>query len=213
MDRIDQEWRESGFEDHLCSGEEVTWPYARRRARNCIFHYPEPRYAKIMRARLRRYQRLQYLYKLQPPTFPWPPFTHPEFPVEPALEMWRRGIHTDYRQPVWVTAVGAEREQATAVNGAWSVRAGFAARVVGRAGVRETAGLIGSKEACLCLSRTTWDGGEGEGGGEDGGDAGGVEAGGVEAVDSWLWYSWHMPFQTSKASSYVFDLFHWPLEK
>jgi hypothetical protein len=55
-----------------------------------------------MRARLRRYQRLQYLYKLQPPTFPWPPFTHPEFPVEPALEMWRRGIHTDYRQPVWV---------------------------------------------------------------------------------------------------------------
>jgi hypothetical protein len=79
--------------------------------------------------------------------------------------------------------------------------------------VRETAGLIGGKEACLCLSRTTWDGGEGEGGGEDGGDAGGVEAGGVEAVDSWLWYSWHMPFQTSKASSYVFDLFHWPLEK
>jgi hypothetical protein len=35
MDRIDQEWRESGFEDHLCSGEELTWPYARRRARNC----------------------------------------------------------------------------------------------------------------------------------------------------------------------------------
>ncbi|KAJ7364788.1 hypothetical protein DFH08DRAFT_799103 [Mycena albidolilacea] len=97
-------------------------------------------------------------------------------------------------------AVGALR---LGIRGAVAgVRAGFAARVVGRVGVRETAGLIGGKEACLCLSRTTWDGGEGEGGGEDGGDAGGVEAGGVEAVDSWLWYSWHMPFQTSKASSY-----------
>ncbi|KAJ6467620.1 hypothetical protein C8R47DRAFT_1223527 [Mycena vitilis] len=56
---------------------------AKLKAHNTILHFVRPRYGKIMRARLRRYFRLKYLYEAE-----HPPFSHPEFPQHPFLTMW-----------------------------------------------------------------------------------------------------------------------------
>ncbi|KAJ7017585.1 hypothetical protein C8F04DRAFT_1200287 [Mycena alexandri] len=66
---------------------ELSWEYVRRLAENTLYHYVPPRYAKILRARLRRYERLKYLHELEHPLF-----THPEFPEHPAATMWREGV-------------------------------------------------------------------------------------------------------------------------
>ncbi|KAJ7030839.1 hypothetical protein C8F04DRAFT_1186483 [Mycena alexandri] len=93
-------------QDWTPSDQELTWQYARRLAENSIsisltpppcllpltpnaafYHYVTPRYAKILRARLRRYERLKYLHELEHPLF-----QHPEFPEHPAATMWREGV-------------------------------------------------------------------------------------------------------------------------
>ncbi|KAK6996615.1 hypothetical protein R3P38DRAFT_3221659 [Favolaschia claudopus] len=59
-------------------------------ARNALHHYTRPRVAKYLRARLRRYRRLKYLYELDHPLF-----THPEFPEHPLQTMWKNGVDHD----------------------------------------------------------------------------------------------------------------------
>ncbi|KAJ7715778.1 hypothetical protein B0H14DRAFT_2644045 [Mycena olivaceomarginata] len=54
----------------------------RCRAHKAFRHYVRPRYLKFLRARVRRYQRLKYKYELV-----HTPFSHPEFPEDPAATM------------------------------------------------------------------------------------------------------------------------------
>jgi hypothetical protein len=49
--------------------------------------YVKPRYSKILRARMRRYERLKYQHELI-----HPPFSLPEFPEHPALTMWKAEV-------------------------------------------------------------------------------------------------------------------------
>ncbi|KAJ7726610.1 hypothetical protein B0H16DRAFT_1735530 [Mycena metata] len=91
MRELAQEYWDLGFPPTFVPSDlELTEQYARRAASNVLYKYPAPRYAKILRARLRRYERLKYLYELE-----HPPFSHPEFPEHPSATMWRAGISTN----------------------------------------------------------------------------------------------------------------------
>ncbi|KAJ7188438.1 hypothetical protein C8R46DRAFT_1205594 [Mycena filopes] len=83
---LDQHCRD-GYHDYWAH--KFTPEFARRLAENTIFHYPRPRRAKMLRAHLRRYERLKSLYEQI-----HPPFTHPEFPEDPRMEMWRESVAT-----------------------------------------------------------------------------------------------------------------------
>ncbi|KAJ7024106.1 hypothetical protein C8F04DRAFT_1270664 [Mycena alexandri] len=88
MRELTQEYRDLGFPPTFVpSGFELSAQYARRVASNVLYKYPAPRYAKILRARFHRYERLKYLYELE-----HPPFSHPEFPEHPSATMWRAGV-------------------------------------------------------------------------------------------------------------------------
>ncbi|KAJ7190625.1 hypothetical protein GGX14DRAFT_579708 [Mycena pura] len=83
-------------------------------ATNTLQHYAPPRFGKILRAGLRRFARLQYLYyrsnhrpehAVIPPgpgadwpriynffyNLAYPRFSHPEFPVHPSVAIWHAG--------------------------------------------------------------------------------------------------------------------------
>ncbi|KAJ7358256.1 hypothetical protein DFH08DRAFT_953437 [Mycena albidolilacea] len=116
-----QEWRDPRWPTTQAEDvkEGLTRTYALMVARNTFAHYVPSRFGKILRTRFRRYHRLKYLYELDHPQFPcpivphelWaldtisvyvrifqffhelehPPFSHLEFPEDPALEFWHHG--------------------------------------------------------------------------------------------------------------------------
>ncbi|KAJ7754862.1 hypothetical protein B0H16DRAFT_1722567 [Mycena metata] len=75
---------------------DLTEESSRLSSRNAFFHYVPPRRAKIIRARIRRYERLKYLYELEHPLF-----SHPEFPEHPAATMWREGVSMERNGTGW----------------------------------------------------------------------------------------------------------------
>ncbi|KAJ7797033.1 hypothetical protein B0H14DRAFT_2619399 [Mycena olivaceomarginata] len=107
---IDQEWRDSGFPDgDWCPGNLLTREHAYRVARSNFAQFVRPRYVKILRARLHRYERLEHQYRLAHPE-PCPAergWSSPinawtssgqeslfpdEFPEHPALTLWRANV-------------------------------------------------------------------------------------------------------------------------
>ncbi|KAJ7047953.1 hypothetical protein C8F04DRAFT_1172416 [Mycena alexandri] len=90
MRALAQEYWDLGFPPTYVPSEmELSEQYYHRGATNVLYRYSTPRYAKILRARLRRYERLKYLYELEHPLF-----SHPEFPEHPSATMWRAGVST-----------------------------------------------------------------------------------------------------------------------
>ncbi|KAJ7686744.1 hypothetical protein B0H14DRAFT_3534423 [Mycena olivaceomarginata] len=72
--RLEQEWVDNGWPESSSpsTANELTWEWAFMRAHNAFRLYVPPRYTKILRARLRRYQRLKYLHELAHPPFFYP---------------------------------------------------------------------------------------------------------------------------------------------
>ncbi|KAJ7830046.1 hypothetical protein B0H14DRAFT_3465084 [Mycena olivaceomarginata] len=74
-----EEWQSSGWRTNDISllENELSWETARLVATTCLADYAPSRFGKILRARLRRYERLKYLHELHTP-----PFSRPVFPDE-----------------------------------------------------------------------------------------------------------------------------------
>ncbi|KAJ6450009.1 hypothetical protein C8R47DRAFT_1230443 [Mycena vitilis] len=70
--------------DHPWAGDTFGLSYCKTAAQNIFRLFIRVRFHKIHRARLRRYQRLRYLYELE-----HPPFATAEFPEHPSMELWR----------------------------------------------------------------------------------------------------------------------------
>ncbi|KAJ6490570.1 hypothetical protein C8R47DRAFT_1206235 [Mycena vitilis] len=80
---------------HWTQDAAVEASYTKTRAQNAFRHFVKVRFHKIHRARLRRYQRLKYLYELV-----HPPFATAEFPEHPSMELWRAPL--DLQSSGWV---------------------------------------------------------------------------------------------------------------
>ncbi|KAF7375727.1 hypothetical protein MSAN_00462200 [Mycena sanguinolenta] len=123
-----QDWHDCGFEWFTVDQvqDEVTIEYDRLVAWNAFGQFVPQRFGKFLRARIRRYRRLKYLYELVHPPFiapvlpavlqdtehgrniiaflrnchefEEPPFTHPEFRRDPSNDIWLHSGDISHRQ-------------------------------------------------------------------------------------------------------------------
>ncbi|KAJ7788722.1 hypothetical protein B0H14DRAFT_3503879 [Mycena olivaceomarginata] len=88
---------ENGLPEYISlSASDFSEKLDRRQAQDALSMYVKPRYSKILRARMRRYERLKYQHELI-----HPPFSHPEFPEHPALTMWKAEVEVIDHKGGW----------------------------------------------------------------------------------------------------------------
>ncbi|KAJ7851555.1 hypothetical protein B0H13DRAFT_2360046 [Mycena leptocephala] len=83
-------------QEYWAYNHDYTFRCAKARAINTFRLFIRARYGKYMRARLRRYERLKYLYELD-----HPPFRTPEFPAHPSMTAWNAPIELQGSLDMW----------------------------------------------------------------------------------------------------------------